>query len=83
MVGATEEGYRRALPILQSLGKTIVHCGGAGAGQVVIVANQVGVGVVIEAVSEALVLGSKAGVEPERSIEVLQGGLAATKVLEM
>jgi len=41
------------------------------------------VAIVIDAVSEALVLGAKAGVDPERIIEVLQGGLAATKVLEM
>ncbi len=45
--------------------------------------NQVVVALVIEAVSEALVLGSKAGVEAERVIEVLSGGLAANKVLEV
>lgn len=83
MVGGSPEGYARALPILQAMGKTIVHCGPAGAGQVVKVANQVVVAVVIEAVSEALVLGSKAGVDPRRIVEVLQGGLAATKVLEL
>jgi 2-hydroxy-3-oxopropionate reductase len=83
MVGGSAEGFARALPILEAMGKTIVHCGPAGAGQVVKVANQVVVAVVIEAVSEALVLGSKAGVDPRRIVEVLQGGLAATKVLEM
>jgi len=57
--------------------------GPAGAGQVVKVCNQVVVAVVIEAVSEALVLGAKAGVDPARIADVLQGGLAATKVLEM
>jgi 2-hydroxy-3-oxopropionate reductase len=65
------------------MGKTIVHVGPAGAGQVVKVCNQVVVGVVIEAVAEALVLGAKAGVDPGRIADVLQGGLAATKVLEM
>jgi 2-hydroxy-3-oxopropionate reductase len=40
------------------------------------------VGVVIEAVAEALVLGAKAGVDPARIADVLQGGLAATRVLE-
>ena len=65
------------------MGKTIVHVGPAGAGQVVKVCNQVVVAVVIEAVSEALVLGAKAGVDPSRIADVLQGGLAATKVLEM
>ena len=83
MVGGTQAGFDRALPILQAMGKTIVHCGPAGAGQVVKVCNQVVVAVVIEAVSEALVLGAKAGVDPARIADVLQGGLAATKVLEM
>ena len=83
MVGGTEAAFQRAAPILQAMGKTIVHVGPAGAGQVVKVCNQVVVAVVIEAVSEALVLGTKAGVDPARIVEVLQGGLAATKVLEM
>ena len=83
MVGGSEAAFERALPILQAMGKTIVHVGPAGAGQVVKVCNQVVVAVVIEAVSEALVLGAKAGVDPGRIADVLQGGLAATKVLEM
>ena len=65
------------------MGKTIVHVGPAGAGHVVKACNQVVVAVVIEAVSEALVLGAKAGVEPARIVEVLTGGLASNKVLEM
>src|ERR1700690_3479798 len=83
MVGGTAAAYERALPILQCMGKTIVHVGASGAGQVVKVCNQVVVAVVIEAVSEALVLGAKAGVDPGRITEVLQGGLAATRVLEL
>ncbi len=83
MVGGSEAAFARALPILQALGKTIVHVGPAGAGQVVKVCNQVVVAGVIEAVSEALVLGAKAGVDPARIVDVLQGGLAATRVLEM
>ena len=83
MVGGEEAAFERALPMLEVMGATIVHCGPAGAGQVVKVCNQVVVGVVIEAVSEALVLGAKAGVDPARIADVLQGGLAATKVLEM
>jgi 2-hydroxy-3-oxopropionate reductase len=83
MVGGTAADFERALPVLQALGKTIVHVGPSGAGQVAKVCNQVVVAVVIEAVSEALVLGAKAGVDPARIADVLQGGLAATKVLEM
>lgn len=83
MVGGTDAAFERALPILQVMGTTIVHVGTSGAGQVVKACNQVVVAIVIEAVSEGLVLGAKAGVDPARIIEVLQGGLAATKVLEM
>jgi 2-hydroxy-3-oxopropionate reductase len=83
MVGGSDEAYARALPILSTLGKTIVHVGPAGSGQVVKVCNQVVVAVVIEAVAEALVLGAKAGVDPNLIADVLQGGLAATRVLEM
>jgi 2-hydroxy-3-oxopropionate reductase len=83
MVGGSQRAFQRARPILGAMGKTIVYCGAAGAGQVMKLANQIVVAVVIEAVAEALVLGSKAGVAPERIVEVLQGGLAATRVLEM
>ena len=83
MVGGSAAGFDRAKPILELLGTTIVHVGPAGSGQVVKVCNQVVVAEVIQAVSEALVLGAKAGVEPERIVEVLQGGLASTKVLEL
>ena len=83
MVGGADEAFERALPILSALGKTIVHVGPAGSGQIVKVCNQVVVAVVIEAVAEALVLGAKAGVDPARIADVLQGGLAATKILEM
>jgi len=82
MVGGSAVAFERARPILDVLGTTIVHVGPAGAGQVVKVCNQVVVGVVIEAVSEALLLGAKAGVDPARIADVLQGGLAATRVLE-
>jgi 2-hydroxy-3-oxopropionate reductase len=83
MVGGSAAAFERAQPVLAAMGKTIVHVGPSGAGQVAKVCNQVVVAVVIEAVSEALVLGAKAGVDPNRIADVLQGGLAATKVLEM
>jgi 2-hydroxy-3-oxopropionate reductase len=82
MVGGTPAAFDRARPIFQALGKTVVYCGPSGSGQVVKLANQVAVAVIIEAVAEALVLGAKAGVDPERVVEVLQGGLAATRILD-
>ena len=83
MVGGEEDDFERARPLFGAMGETVVHVGGAGAGQTVKACNQVVVALVIEAVSEALVLGSKAGVAPERLVEVLSGGLAASKVLHI
>ena len=83
MVGGDEAAVDRARPYFEVLGKTIVHVGGPGAGQVVKACNQVVVAVSIQAVSEALVLGSKAGVAPDRILDVLSGGLAGNKVMEV
>jgi 2-hydroxy-3-oxopropionate reductase len=83
MVGGEEADFERARPLFDVLGKTVVHVGAHGAGQVVKACNQVVVAVTIAAVSEALVLGTKAGVDPERILEVLSGGLAANRVMEM
>jgi 2-hydroxy-3-oxopropionate reductase len=83
MVGGSDEDFARAKPLFEALGKTIVHVGPVGAGQVVKACNQVVVALTIEAVSEALVLGSRAGVDPATIIEVLSGGLAANKVMEV
>jgi 2-hydroxy-3-oxopropionate reductase len=83
MVGGAREDFECALPILQRLGKTITHVGESGAGQVVKACNQIVVALSIEAVSEALVLGSKAGVDPAVILQVLSGGLAANKVMEV
>ncbi|HZT98572.1 MAG TPA: 2-hydroxy-3-oxopropionate reductase [Ktedonobacteraceae bacterium] len=83
MVGGSAEDFEQARPIFEVLGKTIVHVGGTGAGQVVKACNQIVVALTIEAVSEALVLGSKAGVDPAVILKVLSGGLAANRVMEV
>jgi len=83
MVGGDAGDFERAKPIFEALGKTIVHVGAAGAGQTVKACNQIVVALTFEAVSEALVLGSKAGVDPHKIVQVLSGGLAGNKVLEL
>jgi 2-hydroxy-3-oxopropionate reductase len=83
MAGGSEEDFQRARPLFEVLGTTVVRVGEIGAGQVVKACNQIVVALSIEAVSEALVLGSKAGVAPERILDVLSGGLAANKVMEV
>lgn len=83
MVGGDDEVFARCLPLFEAMGKTIVHVGESGSGQVVKACNQIAVALTIEAVSEALVLGSKAGVDPGKILQVLGGGLAANKVMEL
>lgn len=83
MAGGSQDDFNRALPIFERLGKTIVHVGASGAGQVVKACNQIVVALTIEAVSEALVLGSRAGVDPATILQVLSGGLAGNKVMEV
>src|SRR5207249_9562548 len=83
MVGGSAEDFEQARPLFAVLGKTVVHVGGVGAGQVVKACNQIVVALTIEAVSEALVLGSKAGVDPAVILKVLSGGLAANRVMEV
>jgi 2-hydroxy-3-oxopropionate reductase len=83
MVGGEEQDFERARPLFEVMGGTVTHVGPSGAGQVVKACNQIVVALTIEAVSEALVLGSKGGVAPEKILEVLSGGLAANKVMEV
>jgi len=83
MVGGEASDVERAMPLFEAMGKTIVHVGGVGAGQIVKACNQVVVALNYAAVSEALVLGSKAGVDPTKIVQVLGGGLANSRVLEM
>ncbi len=83
MVGGSEGDFERARPLFEAMGKTVTHVGETGAGQVVKAANQIVVALTIEAVSEALVLGSKGGVAPEKILDVLGGGLAGNKVMEV
>ncbi|MCA1687938.1 MAG: 2-hydroxy-3-oxopropionate reductase [Actinobacteria bacterium] len=83
MVGGSEEDFERAKPLFDVMGGTVNHVGPAGAGQITKAANQIVVALTIEAVSEALVLGSKGGVAPEKILDVLGGGLAGNKVMEV
>ena len=82
MVGGSDEAFQRATPCFEAMGKTIVHVGGPGAGQTVKACNQIAVAVNIAGLSEALVFGAKAGVDPAKVLDVLGGGLANSRVLE-
>jgi 3-hydroxyisobutyrate dehydrogenase-like beta-hydroxyacid dehydrogenase len=71
MVGGAKEDFERALPVLNLLGKHIIHVGEAGAGQVVKLANQLMISIIMVANAEALSLGVKAGVPLETLVEVI------------
>ena len=70
------EVFDDCLPVFQAMGKNIVYCGTTGSGQVVKACNQILVAGVLESTSEALVLGAKAGVDPEIVLKVIAGGYA-------
>jgi 2-hydroxy-3-oxopropionate reductase len=83
MVGGAEADFAAARPILDVLGKTVVHVGGHGAGQTVKAANQLVVAGAIALVSEAIVLLEASGVDPKAGLDVLAGGLAASRILDL
>ncbi len=83
MAGGSSAAMLRAGPILDVLGKQTTHVGGAGAGQVAKTANQIIVGLTIGAVSEALALAAKAGVDPARVRDAFKGGFADSRILEL
>ena len=83
MAGGTEAAFSRALPLFQTMGKTITRVGEVGDGQTAKVANQIIVGLTIEAVAEALLFASRAGADPAKVREALMGGFAASRVLEV
>ncbi len=83
MVGGKQQAFDRALPLFQAMGKNIVLIGEAGAGQVTKAANQIVVGLTIEAISEALVMATKAGVDPAKVRQALLGGFASSRVLDV
>ena len=82
MVGGSAEDFDAALPVLNAVGKTIVHVGPSGSGQTVKAANQLIVAVNIQALSEAIVFLEAYGVDTEAALKVLGGGLAGSKVLD-
>ena len=83
MVGGAEEDFATAMPLFEVLGATIVHVGPAGAGQTVKAANQLVVGGVYALVAEALVLLEASGVDGKTGLDVLAGGLAGSRILDL
>jgi len=82
MVGGKKEVVDRCYDILSKMGTSIVLCGDIGSGNITKLANQIIVALNIAAMSEALVLGTKARVDPEVIYKAIRGGLAGSTVLD-
>tara|TARA_B100001123_G_scaffold259983_1_gene289677 strand:- start:18058 stop:18954 length:897 start_codon:yes stop_codon:yes gene_type:complete len=82
MVGGKKQVFDEHVDLLNSLGASVVLCGDYGAGNITKLANQIIVAANIEAVSEALVLSSKAGLDPNVVFQAIRGGLAGSTVLD-
>ena len=81
MVGGDAAAFEEALPILKCVGASAVRVGDVGAGNVTKLANQVIVALNIAALSEAMTLATKAGVDPELVFNAIKGGLAGSTVM--
>ena len=81
MVGGNKEVFDKCYDILSKMGASVILCGDIGAGNTTKLANQIIVALNIAAMSEALVLGTKAGVDPEAIYNAIKGGLAGSTVL--
>lgn len=82
MVGGKQSVFEAFKPLLQAMGSSVVYCGGIGAGNTTKLANQVIVASNIAALSEALVLATKLGVQPQDVFQAIRGGLAGSTVME-
>jgi 3-hydroxyisobutyrate dehydrogenase len=70
MVGGDDAAFARAKPVLEAMGKTIVHAGGAGNGQAAKICNNMVLGISMIAVSEAFVLAEKLGLDPQKLFDI-------------
>lgn len=82
MVGGKQEVFDKCYPVLTAMAGSVIRAGEIGAGNITKLANQIIVALNIAAVSEAMILASKAGVEPELVYQAIRGGLAGSTVLD-
>lgn len=81
MAGGDKEVFDQVYDILMAMGASAVHCGDIGAGNTTKLANQIIVALNIAAVSEALMLSTRAGVDPIKVFDAIKGGLAGSTVM--
>jgi 3-hydroxyisobutyrate dehydrogenase len=81
MCGGDKATFQKALPVLQAMGKNIVHCGGPGLGQVTKICNNMVAGIISLATAEAFVMGEKLGVARQTLFDVLSTSSAGSFIL--
>ena len=82
MIGGEDADTKRAMPLFEALGKTIVHIGDHGSGQACKLANQVAVAINNLGVSEALVFAASQGIDLERTRQVIAGGAGSSWAMQ-
>lgn len=83
MVGGPNQALEQVRPILEAMGKTITHVGEAGAGQIAKAANQIMVAAQMVAMGELLIFARKAGADPQKVVQAIQGGAAQCWTLDV
>jgi 2-hydroxy-3-oxopropionate reductase len=83
MVGGKPHVFAQVKPLFECLGKTIVHIGESGAGQTTKACNQLALLVAAQGAAEALALARASGIDPAKVREVMMGGVAASRVLDI
>jgi 2-hydroxy-3-oxopropionate reductase len=83
MVGGEEAVFERVKPLFACLGKTILHMGPSGAGQMTKACNQLALLVTAQGTAEALALARCSGLDPALVLQALLGGIAASRVMEL
>lgn len=82
MIGGDADAFQKAEPVLSAIGQKLHHVGASGSGTVIKLANQLLVGINMAAAAEALVLGVKAGADPDKMLEVLSTSFGSSRMLE-
>ncbi|MFH5877851.1 NAD(P)-dependent oxidoreductase [Arthrobacter sp. NA-172] len=83
MAGASDEDFQRVLPVLQAMGTTVRRMGALGSGSLAKACNQLIVGTTTAALAEAAELAERSGMDAAALFDVLAGGLAGSRVLEI
>lgn len=83
MIGGDADAVERARPVLEAMGKKIVHVGASGAGQFTKACNQIICAITWQAIGEGMALGVKAGVDPAKMLEAVSAGAARCWALEV